>query len=105
MDRAFRYYRAMAYVTGTTLILLFITLALHAWDVHLWHQIHWFVALIGVGHGVVLYPIYMVTCFNLILKAKIPPVYFILMLVAGFVPLLAFIMERYMARHLIARGS
>ena len=95
----------MAYVTGTTLIMLFVTLGLHHWDVHVWHQIHWFVALVGIGHGTVLYPIYMVTCFNLILKARIKPVYFILMLLAGFVPLLAFAMERYTAKNLVARAK
>ena len=105
MERAFRLYKVMAYVTGTTLLLLFVTLGLKQWANHFWHQIHWFVALVGVGHGVVLYPIYMVTCFNLILKARIKAQYFVLMLVAGFVPLLAFVMERYTEKNLVQRKA
>jgi integral membrane protein len=103
MDGALRRYKFMAYVTGTTLLILFVTLALKQWAPAFWHHIHWFVALVGVGHGVVLYPIYMVTCFNLILKARIKPIYFVLMLLAGFVPFLAFVMERYTEKNLLAR--
>jgi integral membrane protein len=103
MDGALRRYKFMAYVTGTTLLILSVTLALHQWALSFWHHIHWFVALVGVGHGVVLYPIYMVTCFNLILKARIKPIYFVLMLLAGLVPFLAFVMERYTEKNLLAR--
>ena len=103
MKRAHSFYRIMSYVTGTTLLLLTATFILHRVDAALWDRVHWFVALIGIGHGVVLYPIYMVSCFNLILKARIKFVYFFLMLISGFVPFLAFVMERYTEKNLVPR--
>ncbi len=103
MDRALRFYKVMAYITGTTLLLLAFFVLLHAVDPSLWKSLKVLRTVIGIGHGVVLYPIYMVSCFNLILKARIKIVYFFLMLAAGFVPMLAFIMERYTEKNLVPR--
>ena len=29
-----------------------------------------FVKVVGIGHGLVLYPIYMIACFNLVMKFR-----------------------------------
>jgi hypothetical protein len=55
----FRRYRIMSFVTGTTLLILCCTLILHTVDLTLWKRCR-FVAVVGIGHGVVLYPIYLV---------------------------------------------
>ena len=104
MDRALRFYKIMAYITGTTLLLLAFFVVLHSVNKSLWESLHVARSIVGLGHGVVLYPIDMVSCFNLILKARIKIVYFFLMLAAGFVPLLAFIMERYTEKNLVPRS-
>ena len=106
----------MSYVTGTTLLMLTLFIILHGfaftlviagahWHVSapslnysLWKHLHPLVAVVGIGHGVVLYPIYMVTCFQFALKARLAVGYVVLMLLAGFVPGLAFYMERRMDR-------
>ena len=103
MEKALRFYKVMAYITGSTLLLLVFFVVLHSVNESLWHSIKVFRSIIGIGHGVVLYPIYMAACFNLILKARIKLVYFILMLLAGFVPFLAFVMERYTEKNLVPR--
>ncbi len=104
MDRALRFYKIMAYITGTTLLLLAFFVVLHSVNESLWKSLHVARSIVGLSHGVVLYPIYMVACFNLILKARIKIFYFFLMLAAGFVPLLAFIMERYTEKNLVPRS-
>ncbi|MEI8148199.1 MAG: DUF3817 domain-containing protein [Actinomycetes bacterium] len=103
MEKALRFYKVMAYITGSTLLLLVFFVVLHSVNESLWNSIKVFRSIIGIGHGVVLYPIYMAACFNLILKARIKFVYFILMLLAGFVPFLAFVMERYTEKNLVPR--
>ena len=62
------------------------------------------VTIVGIGHGVVLYPIYMVLCFQFAMKARLHVGFVILMLLAGFVPGLAFYMEHKMERRLFPRG-
>ena len=103
MEKALRFYKVMAYITGSTLLLLVFFVVLHSVNESLWNSIKVFRSIIGIGHGVVLYPIYMAACFNLILKARIKFVYFIMMLLAGFVPFLAFVMERYTEKNLVPR--
>lgn len=94
MDRAFLRYRWMSFITGTTLLSLFATLLLHRVDASLWQHISLFVRIDGVLHGVVLYPIYMVMCFQVVLKNRLNVLLLGLMFFAGFVPGLAFYLER-----------
>ena len=104
MDKAFRRYRVMSFVTGTTLILLFAHLALKYVDHSLWHQTKLFELLDGEAHGLVLYPLYMVMSFQFVFKAKLPVVLLALMFLAGFVPGLAFYMEYHVAKHVYPNG-
>lgn len=93
MERAFRRYRVMSFVTGTTLIVLCLFLVLHSADLTLWRHLKVLVTIVGIGHGVLLYPIYMVVCFQFAIKGRLHFGYVVLMLLAGFVPGLAFYME------------
>ena len=104
MEKAFARYRLMSFVTGTTLIILCLFLLLHTVDLSLWKDLKVLVTIVGIGHGVVLYPIYMVLCFQLAMKARLHVGFVILMLLAGFVPGLAFYMEHKMERRLFPRG-
>lgn len=104
MDATFRRYRTLSYVTGTTLLILFVTLLLHTVDLTFWRQIHLFVDVVGIGHGIVLYPIYMIMCFNLVTKFRLNVAYLALMLFAGFVPGLAFYLEYRMRVKLYPQG-
>ncbi len=83
----------MSFVTGSTLIVLVIFLILHTVDLALWEHLKILVTIVGIGHGVVLYPIYLVMCFQFTLKARLHFGLLVLMLLAGFVPGLAFYME------------
>jgi integral membrane protein len=105
MDATFRRYRAMSFVTGTTLLLLFADALLRYIDSNLWHHNHLFRVVVGVGHGIVLYPIYMITCFNVVLRHRLNLGLLVLMFLAGFVPGLAFYLEYRMRRHLFPEGS
>lgn len=106
MERALRHYRIMARVTGVTLIaLMVLLLAKLGVSPSTWESLKPLRVIIGMGHGVLLYPIYLVTCFQLVLKARIKLIYFVAMLLAGFVPFLAFVMERYTEKNLIARRA
>ncbi|HEY5110731.1 MAG TPA: DUF3817 domain-containing protein [Acidimicrobiales bacterium] len=104
MDGTFRRYRLMSFVTGTTLLVLFATLLLHTVDLAAWKQMTWFVDIVGIGHGVVLYPIYMITCFNLVMKFRLNVLFLGMMLFAGFVPGLAFYLEYRMRLKLYPHG-
>jgi len=104
VEKAFGRYRLMSFVTGTTLIILCVFLLLHGVDLTLWKQLKVLVTIVGIGHGVVLYPIYMVLCFQFALKARLHIGFVALMLLAGFVPGLAFYMEHKMERRLFPDG-
>jgi integral membrane protein len=104
VEKAFERYRLMSFVTGTTLIILCLFLLLHTVDLTLWRDLKVLVTIVGIGHGVVLYPIYMVLCFQFALKARLHVGFVVLMLLAGFVPGLAFYMEYKMERRLFPSG-
>lgn len=94
----------MSFVTGTTLLTLFVTLALHQWDLALWKSIKPLVVVDGVAHGTILYPIYLILSFQFVIKARLNLGYLVAMLLAGFVPGVAFAVEYYLARKLYPEG-
>jgi integral membrane protein len=104
VETAFRRYRIMSFVTGTTLLILFVTLFLHWVDLTFWTHIKIFVDVVGIGHGIVLYPLYMIMCFNMVLKFHLNLALLLLMLFAGFVPGLAFYLEYRMRLRLYPNG-
>ncbi len=93
MSPVFLRYRWMSFITGTTLLSLFATLLLHAVDLNLWQHLQLFVRVDCLVHGVILYPLYMIMCFQLVLKFKLNVALLALMFFAGFVPGLAFYLE------------
>ncbi len=94
----------MSFVTGTTLLSLFVTLALHQWDLSLWTSIKPLVVIDGVAHGTVLYPIYLILSFQFVIKARLNLGYLLVMLLAGFVPGVAFLVEWRLARKFYPDG-
>jgi len=100
MDTSFRRYRLMSFITGSTLLSLFATLALHAINLQWWKDISILVRIDGIVHGVIMYPIYMIASFNMVMKHKLNILWLVLMLLAGFVPGVAFLMEWWMHRRL-----
>jgi integral membrane protein len=94
----------MSFITGTTLLSLFVTLALHQWDLSLWKSIKPLVVVDGVAHGTILYPIYLIMSFQFVLKARLNLGYLLAMLLAGFVPGVAFGVEYYLAKKFYPQG-
>jgi integral membrane protein len=85
----------MAYVTGVVLMILcFVGIPL---------QIAGHPALVGVvgtAHGI-LYMIYLVTAALLAWKLRLHPVRTVVLLLAGTIPILTFVVERWMTRRYI----
>ena len=96
---AVRAYRTMAYVTGTMLcILVFICIPLQVWahnDVP--------VDIVGTLHGI-LYIIYIVIAFAMtrVVRMKVASPGTVIVLAAGTIPILTFIVERWVSRTYIA---
>lgn len=96
---AFGRYRVMAYVVGVMLlVLVFVAMPLKyfAGQPSL-------VAVVGTAHGF-LYVVYLATAFDLALKARWRLDRMILVLLAGTVPFLSFVMERRVERELRGTG-
>ena len=104
MEQAFLRYRIMSFITGTTLLVLCCTALLHQVDISTWKHIQDFVKVVGIGHGVVLYPIYLIMSFQVALKARLHVGYLAMMLLAGCVPFLAFYIEHRMRVKLYPNG-
>ena len=96
---AVRAYRTMAYVTGTMLcILVFICIPLQVWahnDVP--------VDIVGTLHGI-LYIIYIVIAFAMTrgVRMRVASPGTVIVLAAGTIPVLTFIVERWVSRTYIA---
>jgi integral membrane protein len=98
MEAAYRRYRIMSIVTGTTLLLLCaVFIVHHTVSSQVFHHdgLAALDRVIGIGHGVILYPIYLVTAGLFAIKARVHLGTMVLMLLAGFVPGLAFYMEHW----------
>jgi len=104
METAFRRYRIMSFVTGSTLLTLFVALLLHSVDLTLWKHLSILVRIDGIAHGIVMYPLYMIASFNMVLKFRLPLALLLLMLIAGFLPGVAFYLEHRMRLRLYPQG-
>jgi integral membrane protein len=94
-------YRVMAYVTGTLLIILFfvaVPLKIFAHDGTLSN-------LVGLPHGVVCYPLYLVTTFDLYRRVRWPLSRVALIVLAGVIPFLTFYVERKVVAELRDRAD
>ena len=93
MDGALLRYRIMSFVTGTALILLFVVAIPLTLDHH-----PLFGKVLGVGHGVLLYPLYLLTVIQLAFLTRLRWWWWLFMAMAGFIPFLAFIMEHVVTK-------
>ncbi|HEV3213916.1 MAG TPA: DUF3817 domain-containing protein [Acidimicrobiales bacterium] len=93
MEGALLRYRIMSFVTGTALIVLvFVAVPLS------WHHERTLGEVLGVAHGVFLYPLYLLTVIQLAFLTRLRWWWWLCMALAGFVPFLAFVMEHYVTR-------
>jgi integral membrane protein len=96
VDAAVRRYRVMAYITGTVLIVLcFVGIPL---QVAVGNDV--IVNDVGTLHGI-LYIIYLVTAYLLARRLRLSIGPTILMLAAGTIPVLTFVVERWVTRRYI----
>jgi integral membrane protein len=93
-------YRVMAIVTGTMLLLLvFLAMPLKYFAHHPGP-----VAVIGTAHGF-LFMVYLVAGLDLGVRARWPLLRLGLVLIAGTVPFMSFVMERSVTHELAARAG
>jgi len=83
----------MAYVVGTLLLVL----VLVAMPLKYFADMPGPVAVVGTGHGF-LYAVYLLTAFDLALRARWSAKGTVLVLLAGTVPFLSFVAERIVTR-------
>jgi integral membrane protein len=89
MEAALTRFRVMAYIVGVLLlILVFVAVPLR----YLADQ-PFLVSIVGPIHGF-LYMVYLVTAFDLAVRARWPFVRTVLVLLAGTVPVMSFVAER-----------
>jgi integral membrane protein len=81
-------YRVMAYVVGVMLIVVFATIPFDSVE-----------AVVGPIHGV-LYIVYLATVLQVVVQFRLKLWTFVGMVACGWLPFLAFIMERYVTRRL-----
>src|SRR5262249_41937030 len=94
-------YRVMAYVTGALLIILFVV----AVPVKLLAHNGTLSTLVGLPHGVVCYPLYLLATFDLCRRARWPLSWVVLLVLAGVIPFLTFYVERKVVAELRERGA
>ena len=86
-------YRVMAYIVGTMLlVLVFVAMPLKYWGHNATP-----VAIVGTAHGF-LYCVYLLTAFDLALRARWRALGTLLVLLAGTIPFLSFVAERKVTR-------
>lgn len=87
-------YRVIAWIVGVLLVVLFcvgIPLQFAA-------GYHGVDRVVGLAHGVVFYPLYLLATVDLAWRVKMPPIRLLLTLLAGTVPFLSFVAERETTR-------
>jgi integral membrane protein len=88
-------YRTFAYLTGVGLIILtFVGIPLQVWG----HN-ETVARFVGIAHGY-LYMVYVVLAFILCYKAKWSLVRTLLIVLAGTIPVMSFVAERWVTRHI-----
>ena len=101
MQGAVARYRVMAYVTGTLLIILFFV----AVPMKIFAHSGTLSTLVGLPHGVVCYPLYLLTTFDLYRRVRWPLGKVALIVLAGVIPFLTFYVERKVVAELRERAE
>lgn len=90
VQRALTRYRVIAWIVGVLLIVLFcIGLPLQFAAGHRGVD-----RIVGIAHGMVFYPLYLVATVDLGWRSRMRPVQLLLTLIAGTIPFLSFVAER-----------
>jgi integral membrane protein len=93
-------YRVIAWTVGVLLIVLFcVGIPLEFAAGHRGID-----RIVGLAHGVVFYPLYLIATVDLAWRVRMPPVRLLLTLIAGTVPFLSFVAERETRHWVRARG-
>jgi integral membrane protein len=85
-------YRVMAYTVGTLLLVLVAV----GVPLQVWVHNNSVVSVVGPLHGI-LYIVYLIVAYDLARRARFTLLQLLAMIAAGLVPLLAFIVERWVA--------
>jgi integral membrane protein len=85
-------YRIMAYVTGVLLIILFFVVT--PVDIAQGSHAPAWTKVIGLGHGLVAYPLYLITVYDMYRRLKWSLGRTVIVVLCGVVPFLSFVMER-----------
>jgi integral membrane protein len=93
LEGAILRYRVMAYTVGVGLILVFVCIPFDAVE-----------KVVGFAHGL-LYLVYLVTVLDLMRRARLKLWTFVAMVACGWVPFLAFVVERWVTRRLAAAAA
>lgn len=101
MQGAVTRYRVMAYVTGVLLIVLFFV----AVPLKLFAHNGLLSTAVGLPHGLLCYPLYLLTTFDLYRRVRWPLSRVVLMVLAGVIPFLTFYVERRVVDELTARPT
>ena len=101
MQGAVTRYRVMAYVTGTLLVLLFFV----AVPLKLFAHNGVMSTAVGLPHGVVCYPLYLLATFDLYRRVRWPLSKVALIVLAGVIPFLTFYVERRVVAELRERTA
>ncbi len=88
MSGALLRYRIMAYIVGVGLIVVFISIPFDAVE-----------KVVGFTHGM-LYLLYLVTVLDLVRRARLRFWTFVAMVACGWVPFMAFVVERWITRRI-----
>lgn len=97
--RALTRYRVIAWIVGVLLIVLFcVGIPLQFAGGHGGVD-----EVVGIAHGVVFYPLYLIITVLLAWRVRMPPVRILLTLIAGTVPFLSFVAERETRRWVSTR--
>jgi integral membrane protein len=94
-------YRIMAYVTGTLLVILFFV----AVPLKIFAHNGTLSTLVGLPHGVVCYPLYLLATFDLYRRVRWPLSKVVLIVLAGVIPFLTFYVERKVVNELRDRTA
>lgn len=101
MQGAVTRYRVMAYVTGVLLIVLcFVAVPLK-----LFAHNGVLSTAVGIPHGMICYPLYLLTTFDLYRRVRWPLGKMVLVVLAGIIPFLTFYVERRVVAELRERTA
>ena len=96
-----RFYLVLAWITGTTITILELVALPLTW----WAHSPQLGEIIGVIHGVGLYPLYVITCLVVAFRYRVSIPHMAVMALAGLLPCASPIVARWTLRHIDKRAA